>query len=73
MAQGKKIKSAQVLVKGHILNSPEVFVVAENLVICKVAGGIIHGFVAFIPMNYAFIFKYPFFSNNFCLYIQNIF
>ena len=70
MTQGKKIKSAQILDKGHILNSPEEFVIAENLVICKVAGGIIQCCLAFIPMNYAFMFKYPSFSNNFCLFIQ---
>ena len=61
MAQGKKAKAPQILVKGRILNSPEVFVIAENLDICKVTGGIIEVVLAFMAVNYAFMFKYPFF------------
>ena len=70
MAQGKKAKAPQILVKGRILNSPEVFVIAENLDICKVTGGIIEVVLAFMAVKYAFMFKYPSFLNKFCLFIQ---
>lgn len=70
MVRSKERKSPQILVKGQILNSPEVFPIAENLVVCQVDGGLVEGVLAFMAMNYAFMFKYPAFLNNFCLFIQ---
>ena len=50
----------------YLNSSDEIFITAENTIICSVGGGLL----PFMAVCYVFIFSYPVGIANLCIYLQ---
>ena len=60
----------KILVKGDIQDINDKAVVAETMVICTLQGMLLDAVVAYMAVNYVFMFDYPIGFNHFCLFLQ---
>ena len=63
-------EQAKILMKGRVDELMEKAVVADKTVVCKVQGSLVEAMVAYMAVNYVFMFEYPVGFNNFCLFLQ---
>lgn len=70
VAQSRTEMFPKIFIKGDLDKSAKAAIIAENLVLCEVDGGLVAATIGFMAANYVFMFKYSGPLNNFCLFLQ---